>query len=235
MKDAFWHLHSGLDREGPGEAPDVAWAAGVAGVPPHARICDVACGPGADIPALLGIAPEGHVTALDKHRAFVDEVLARFGDDRRVTAFKGDMAKLKGPFDFIWCAGAVYFLGIRKALRAWRPALAKGGAVAFSQPALFTDTPSEAARVFWGSHAVKTADQIADSIAAAGYVLQDQRPLSDAAWEAYYRPMEDRIAVLRPGADATLSAVLDMAEVEIDTWRTVRRETGYLLCVVRPE
>ena len=94
------------------------------------------------------------MTALDKHRAFVDDVLVQFGDNPRVTAYKGDMAKLKGPFDFIWCAGAVYFLGIRKALRAWRPALTRGGAVAFSQPALLVADPSEAARVFWGSDAV---------------------------------------------------------------------------------
>jgi hypothetical protein len=46
--------------------------------------------------------------------------------------------------------------------------------------------------------------------------------------------MEARIARLRPGADAALSQVLDMAEAEIAGWRAHRHETGYLLSVVRP-
>jgi len=234
MNDAFWTLHSGLDREGPGEAADVVWAAATAGVAADARICDVASGPGADIAALLEVAPQGHVTALDKHRGFVDDVLGRYGDHPRVTAYKGDMAKLKGPFDFIWCAGAAYFLGVRKALLAWRPALARGGAIAFSHPTIFTDTPSGAVEVFWAPHRVKSQPEIAEAIARAGYVTLGQRRISDAAWENYYTPLEARIAALRPGADATLTAVLDVAATEAATWRAVKDETGYILSVVRP-
>ena len=33
MNDAFFTLHDGLDREGPGLAEDVAWAVALAGVP----------------------------------------------------------------------------------------------------------------------------------------------------------------------------------------------------------
>ena len=234
MSDAFYTLYQGLEREGPGEAADVAWAAGVIGLARNARICDAGCGSGADIPALLAAAPEGHVTAIDNHRPFIDELLVRMSGEPRVMAYKGNMAKLKGPYDLIWSAGAMYFLGVRKGLTVWRPALAKGGAVAFTEPCFFTDTPSEATRVFWEGYNTGTDDEIAREASDAGYETLATRRISDAAWEAYYTPLEARIALLRPTADEALTAVLDAAAAEIATWRAVKSETGYLLSVVRP-
>jgi len=233
--DAFFTLHADLPREGPGETADVAWAAGVAGIKPDARILDAACGPGGDIGALLRAAPKGHVTAIDLHAPFIDAARARWGSDRRVTLLTGDMTAPEGPFDFIWCAGAVYFLGIEAALAAWAPHLAPGAAIAFSEPCLFTDTPSEGAVDFWEGYARLTdAAGIAAQIDAAGFETLAARPVGDIGWESYYRPMEARIAQLRPGADARLQEVLALAEVEIAGWRAHRSETGYLLSVVRP-
>lgn len=234
MSDAFFTLYQGLDREGPGEPADVAWACAVAGLAPDARICDAGCGSGADVPALLAAAPEGRVTAVDSHKPFIDALLIRVDADPRVTAYKGNMAKLKGPFDLIWSAGALYFLGVEAGLRAWRPALAKGGTVAFSEPCFFTDTPSEAAQVFWEGYAATDAVGIDAQVRAAGYETVATRRLSDAAWQAYHDPLGARIAALRPGADEALRAVLDATQAEIDTFARVRGETGYLLSVVRP-
>lgn len=235
MSDAFFLLYADLDREGPGEAADVAWAADLAGLRPDARICDAGCGSGGDIPALLAAAPDGHVTAIDLHKPFIDSVLAKYGDDARVTAFAGDMARLKGPFDFIWCAGASYFLGLRRALDCWRPALARGGAVAFSAPCFFTRAPSAAARAFWGEFEdTMTGAEITGAVSDAGYATLGTRPLADTAWQAFYGPLAARIAQLRPKADAALSEVLDVEAAQIAAWRDVRRETGYLLSVVRP-
>jgi len=226
----FFTLHKDLPREGPGEPADVAWACAVAEVAPTARICDAACGPGADIPALLAAAPQGHVTAIDKH--FADAAQAAHGEDPRVTVRSGDMAALTGPYDVIWCAGALYFLGVTEGLTAWAPALAPDGAVAFSEPCWFTDSPLN--HDFWEGYDTGTEAQIAERVHAAGYETIATRRLSDAAWEAYYTPMEARIAQLRPGASEALTKVLDEGQKEADDWRALRRETGYLLSVVRP-
>ncbi len=235
MSQAFFTLYQGLDREGPGEPADVAWAASVVGLPRDARICDAGCGSGADVPALLQAAPEGHVTAVDSHKPFIDEVWIRVGPDPRVTAYAGNMAKLKGPFDLIWSAGALYFLGVTEGLRAWRPALAKGGAVVFSEPCFFVDQPSETARAFWdGEGDVGDAKSIDARVRAAGFETVATRRVSNEAWEAYYQSLERRVAALRPGADAELTEVLDAAEREIALSRASRDETGYLLSVVRP-
>ena len=223
MNSAFFKLHADLPREGPGETADVAWAAEIAGIGPDARICDAASGPGGDIGALLRAAPEGHVTAIDAHAPFIDAAQTRFRDNARVRLQIGDMSALEGPFDLIWCAGAVYFL-------------APGGAVAFSEPCFFTDNPSEGAQAFWQGEGVVVRDAagIADQITAAGYQTLATRRLSDVAWESYYRPMEARIAALKPGAETALQEVLHEAEQEIAGWRAHRAETGYLLSVVQP-
>ncbi|WP_282128613.1 class I SAM-dependent methyltransferase [Roseobacter litoralis] len=233
--DAFFQLHRGLPREGPGEAQEVAWAAEVAGVKPDARICDAACGPGADIPALLKAAPRGHVSALDKVDAFVQQAQDSHGDDPRTTIFCGDMTVLTGPFDFIWCAGAVYFLGVTKALEAWRTVLAPGGAIAFSQVYWRTDTPSAAAQEGWADYPEMTDEAgLRAQIDAAGYDCVATRHVSDKAWEDYYGPLDQRISQLRPNASGALKDVLDEAEAEAALWRAARHEFGYLLSVVRP-
>ena len=234
--DVFFRLHADLPREGPGEPEDVAWAARLAGLNPEALVLDAASGPGGDIGSLLCAAPKGHVTAVDLHGPFIDTAHARWGKDSRVTLITDHMLAPEGPFDFIWCAGAVYFLGIGTALSGWRPRLAPCGSIAFSEPCYFTEDPSEGAGAMWEGEGVTVVTEagITDRIKAVGYEVLGQRRLSDTAWENYYRPLESRIGQLRAGADNRLAKVLDENEAEIAAWRTHREETGYLLSVVRP-
>lgn len=236
MNEAFWTVHTDLPREGPGEPEDVAWAAKIAGLKPNALICDAGCGPGGDIAALLAAAPEGHVTAVDSHADFVERIATSFPLDR-VNARQSDMLEITGPYDLIWSAAAVYFNGIEAALSAWRNALAPGGHVAFSHPGYFTDTPSKGARDFWnGYDDVVTEFELRNEIEKAGYETLGIRRLSDEAWEAYYTPMEKRIAVLSEAAadDAELGEALEEHRAEIAGWRAHRDETGYFLAVCRP-
>lgn len=227
---AFWALHRGLPRQGPGEPADVAWAARVANVPAYARICDAGCGPGADLEALLEVAPEGHVTAIETHADFVEEAAARELD--RVDVQQGDMAEIEGPYDFIWAAGSLYFLGITEGLRLWRDALAPGGAVAFSEPCWLIPNPSDELRRFWRRYPPLSGQAgIATRIGAAGWEQVDSRVLSDHAWESYFRPMERRLAELRKQGS---HPVWEEAEEEIALWRQNARAFGYLLSVVRP-
>lgn len=234
--DAFFELHKDLPREGPGEPADVAWAAQVVALREDARICDAACGPGADIATLKTVSPKGHITALDKVEAFVDQARARYADDASVTLSVGDMSKISGPFDFIWCAGAVYFLGITQALTTWRAALQSGGAVAFSQVCWFTPNPSDAARAGWADYPGMTDEAgVLQAIEEAGYDCLATRRLSDAAWEAYYTPLDARIKALAPTAEGALVDVLEESRAEAALWRAERESFGYLLCVVRPK
>ncbi|MBW4708027.1 methyltransferase domain-containing protein [Roseobacter sp. YSTF-M11] len=240
MSDAYWDaffvLHRDLPREGPGEPADVEWACRVARLQQDARICDAACGPGADIPALLQAAPDGHIDAMDKTAQFVDQARAAHGANPRVSLSVSDMAGITGPYDMIWCAGALYFLGVSEGLRRWRAALAPGGAVVFSEPCWFTEDRPAAAAQLWAEYPAMTdADGIARQVEAAGYSTVATRRLSQTAWENYYAPLDTRIAALRPDAQGALARVLDEAEAEAASWRAHRDAFGYLLSVVTPD
>ncbi|MEL6168114.1 MAG: class I SAM-dependent methyltransferase [Pseudomonadota bacterium] len=232
LPPGFFTVHHDMPREGPGEPADVAWAARVAGTPKDARILDVACGPGGDIAALRDAAPKGTITAIDGHGPFIETLTSRFPDAPWLTARKGSMLEVEGPYDLIWCAGAVYFKGIETSLSTWRLALAPGGAVAFSEPCYFTDTPSSAARAFWSGYDAPTADGIAASIRAAGYEPLDSKRVSDDAWRAYYDPLLARSDALE--GDPDLAKAIAETRKEAADWEALREETGYLLTVARP-
>lgn len=236
LPEAFFTLHRDLPREGPGLAEDVAWVAERINTAQVTRILDGACGPGSDIAALLAAFAPRALLAVDWMDHFIARAASDFADDPRVTARVGDMFDAHGPFDLIWYAGAVYFAGVGPALRNWSAQLAKGGVIAFSAPCYFEDDPSGVARALWKSEGdIPTRTQVFQQITEAGFQLIAHRPLSDAAWEAYYGPQLARIKMLRAGADAALLAVLDEAETEAAAWRAARNETGYELCVVTPK
>lgn len=233
--EAFLTLYTDLAREGPGAPADLGWALSVAATPQLARICDAGCGSGADTVTLAKERPKAQIDAVDKIAQFVaaaQKRVAAFG--ARVRVRQGDMASIEGPYDLIWCAGALYFLGVTEGLVKWRDALAPDGAIAFSEPCLLP-RPSSAARAFWAEYPqITDVTGIRARVAAAGYrVLGEQMQVGDA-WEAYYIPMARRIEKLRPHAQGALAEALDEAESEIARWKAAPSEIAYALLVVAP-
>lgn len=234
LPEGFFELHRGLPREGPGRPEDVLWTLEATGLSGAVRVLDAGCGPGADLETLARALPEAEVEGVDMVAGFAEEARARvawFG--RRASARHGDMAALEGSYDLIWCAGALYFLGLEQGLRLWRDALAPGGWIAFSEPCYLSDDPSEDARAFWqGEAEVPTLDGLRSRVAAAGYVLQGERMIAGAAWQAYYDPLEARADALEAQGRAA-RAVAD-ARREIALWRAAREEIAYALLLVQP-
>ena len=229
----FWTVHRDLPREGPGSPEDVRWALDLSGTPAMARICDAACGPGADALTLCEARPEATVEGIDKTQHFIEAAQRRCaGASFRV----GDFADLSGPYDLIWCAGAAYFMGVTEALTTWRPALTPDGHIAFSEPVWLSDTPSDTARAFWEEYpGITDMAGIETRVAAAGYRSLGHRMLVGYPWVAYYDPMQARLDHLRPGADSALLGAVDEAQREIDLWRAARDEIAYALLVVAPQ
>lgn len=232
---AFLQLHSGLMREGPGSADDVRWALDIAGTPLRARICDAGCGPGADAVTLAAARPAGHVHAIEQVQHFVVAARSRLSQfSARVTVEQGDMAKITGPYDLIWCAGAIYFLGVTEALNIWRRALAPGGRVAFSEPCLL-GKPTPAVTAFWDEYPdITDYDGIVTRVRKAGFRVLGHRMILGVPWENYYGPMQARINLLRPTANPELSVVLDEGQREIDLWHSAPDQISYALSVVEP-
>ncbi len=235
---AFFTLHQGLKREGPGDEESLAWALDLARTPVRARILDAGCGPGADLAILSRLRPGASLVGMDLHAPFIDRIRT---EQPHVTAIAGDMLApdllaRAGRFDLIWSAGAAYGPGVEASLAAWRGALLPEGAVAFSD-CLWRNTRSPAhVRDFWAREYPGMQDVPGHlrRIEAAGWRVMGARWLGDAAWQAYYGPLADRIAALRPGADAEMTAVLDEHQAEIDLWRAHGQDYGYYLTVVVP-
>lgn len=238
MSAGFFTLHAGLLREGPGDRDSLDWALGMAGTGRAARILDAGAGAGADVVALLAHAPEGHVTAIDLHPPFVARIAESHAGDPRVTALVADMAAPPaGPFDLIWSAGAIYFLGVAEALGLWRNALAPGGRVAFSQIAWRVAVPSPECAAYWAGEypAMSDAGGVLAQVEAAGYRVLGQRWLGPAAWRAYYDPLAARAASLAAAApDADLAAALAEHAREQAIWHAYGAEYDYLLVVAEP-
>lgn len=238
---AFHALYADLPREGPGEAADVAWACAVAGIGAGAAICDAACGSGGDLAALREAAPGGRSVAFDRHRPFVAAAAARGVEARLVqgvlvTDGSGlpDPVDL-GPFDLIWCAGAVYFVGVAEVLTRWRGALRPGGAVAFSHPVTI-GPPDAETRAFWDDPDGRFADAAAldADIAAAGWSIIGRRRVSETGWRAYHAGLEARCLLLEREESPDLAAVIASARTEIAAYASLSDRVGYAMRVARP-
>jgi SAM-dependent methyltransferase len=144
MDPLFFELHSGLAHEAPGSRADTLRALALTGRSGPLRVLDAGSGPGAASLTLLDALPEAEVIALDLHAPFLADTQARAdaaGLGARLRTHAGDMAEppfAPASLDLIWSEGAAYSIGVPRALDAWKPLLAPGGRIAFSD-AVWTD------------------------------------------------------------------------------------------------
>lgn len=234
MDDAFLTLHREMTRQGPGTPEDVRWALSQLDLPDAPHVLDAACGPGADLVTLAECLPRARIEGIDQLPHLVEEARTATARFTNVTVATGDMAQISGFYDLIWCAGALYFLGVTEGLKFWKRALTTDGAVAFSEPVLAPDAP-QAAKDFWADYpAISDLSGITARVEAAGCTVLNHRLITGMAWAKYYAELGGRIATLRPGADAALTGVLDASLREITLWRQAPGDIAYALILARP-
>ena len=205
------------------------------------QVADMGSGPGAASLVALSALPEARVTAVDHHGPYLETLRQRAlaaGLGARLETRQADMADAgfaDGSLDLILCEGALYFLGVEAALRAWRPLLTPGGRVAFSEVVWIKAQPAEDARLFWMEYPDMTnRTGVRARVEAAGFrvVTDFIQPKSD--WEDYLGPLGTRAEALRPDADETLRAVLEGAVEEVDLFRRRGDNYAYAVFVVEP-
>lgn len=241
--EIFMAIHSGNPREAPGSADATRRAFGLcAGLPDRPRILDVGCGPGAHSLELVELSG-GRVLAVDLHAPYLARLEAearRRGLADRVATRVADMARLDlapGAFDLVWSEGAIYNMGFRSGLDAWRTLLAPRGCLAVSEATWLTPTPPDEARAFWaeGYPAMQGVDDNLRDLEATGFDPLGHFTLEARCWHDYYAHIEARMTVLERefGDDDDAEAVFADERREIDLYRRFGDSYGYVFYVAR--
>ena len=229
--DAFMTLYSDLPREGPGTVGSLLNVLDIADPPPLGRVLDAACGSGADAGTILRVLPGVELIGIDSQPAFIEAAKKR---GVRADFSVGDMLWPEGKFDLIWCAGAVYFIGLETVLEAWRSHLSPGGKIAFSE-LVWVGQPSVAARAYWQTaypH-MDTQNGLASRIEASGFKLLSAEPLGRAGWEDYYNALRSNIESHR-GESQEMDAIIAETEAEIAIFDTDFGSFDYVVYLVAP-
>ena len=243
--EVFLDVQRGLPRQGPGnDASTLEALALCTGLPDRPAVLDIGCGPGMQTVALAQALMKGHITAVDLHREYLDELGERATAASvagRVEGLLADMTALPFPpasFDLVWSEGAAYVMGFGAALAGWRPLLKPGGCIAVSELVwLRPDPPAEAAAFFAEEYPSMTdVDANSATVGTCGYDLLGHVTLPDAAWwEDYYAPLEAKLPTLRDryAGDAVALGVIEATAREIDIRRRFGDAYGYAFFVAR--
>ncbi len=193
------------------------------------RILEIGCGNGA---ATLCLAEQlgCPILAMDNHQPFLHELerrAAEAGLSGKIRTSLRDMKSLSpddGPFELIWSEGAIFIVGFREGLNAWRSLLTPGGGLAVSELAwLRSDVPDECRQFFEDVYpAMTSVEANLATIESCGYELVGHFVQPESAWwEPFYGPLEERLGLMRKryAEDAQKMALIEHIQMEIDIYR----------------
>jgi ubiquinone/menaquinone biosynthesis C-methylase UbiE len=238
-------LHENLPRQGPGSNACTRKAFSMlADLPARPEILDIGCGAGMQTVELARICPGCHITAVDVHQPFLDDLArsaASAGVGGRIVPLRASMDDLPFPdatFDVLWAEGSIFVVGFEKGLASWKRLLRPGGYLCLTESVWFTETPSPEAAAFWNDcyPAIKTVRETCAIAEDAGYEVVATFPLPKSAWwENYYVPVHTRIEDLRPkvAGNPEAKAQIEFAEREAAVYREHADEYGYEFFILR--
>jgi ubiquinone/menaquinone biosynthesis C-methylase UbiE len=241
----FYEIFNGLPRQGPGSAEATARAFHMVALPEHKpHIVDVGCGTGAQTLNLARLAPHADITAIDNHQPFLDALEQQFEEhgfsDRLITANEPmeDLPFEDDAMDLLWCEGAIYIMGVKKALDEWKRFIKPGGYIAFSEACWLKPGAPAPVADFWNAEYpdITFADQILELIAECGYRSVGRFALPASAWvDDYYNPLQENVNRLRnkyAGNEAALQ-IIEMTQREIDIFHEYSEWYGYVFFVAQ--
>jgi SAM-dependent methyltransferase len=228
--EIFFEVFENLPRQGPGNRACAARAVGLCSdLPEFPAILDMGCGVGAQTLQLAELTA-GSIVAIDNHSPSIERLraaIAERGLSQRVRAVVGDMADPEQPlehFDLIWSEGALYNIGLRKALDICYGLLRPGGYLSFSDAVWRKKNPPPIVKASFDFD-YPAMGWLEDDLAViqdCGFDLVGHFTLPDEAWwDDFYTPMEARITELRGTyvEDIEALAILDQLAEEPEIHR----------------
>lgn len=206
------------------------------------RVLDIGCGNGVQTLALARRV-DGEIVAVDNHRPYLDELQRRAesaGVGDRVRVCEMDMQALDpadGRYELVWSEASLYSMGFEAGLAVCRSLLTEGGMAAVSEMVWLREEVPAECRAFFAEEYPPMMD-VAGNVSAierAGFELIDHFTLPESAWQGYYGPLAERLALCRRqyADDPTWQTMLDMIEREITIRQQYRDCYGYEFFIVR--
>lgn len=241
----FFEIHQDLPREGPGDNISTRKALAMiqSYLPEHPVVLDVGCGPGVQTRELARVTG-GMVIAVDTHQPFLDRLQTQVEQEglaKQITTINKSMKTLDfsdASFDVIWSEGAIYIMGFKEGLAAWKRLLKPGGCVAVTEASWLQPDPPEEIFQFWHTAypGMRSVSENLQTIEALGYRILGHFSLPESCWlEDYYAPLLERVAMLKEKYqdDAEKQTMLDEELLEVDLYRKYSYWYGYEFYVMQ--
>ena len=240
--EALIKLHSGLERQGPGDPEFAKFIINqLPELPPNPRIADIGCGAGAGA-LMLARKYRTKVRAVDFSKEFLDQMMHRARQEKLqslIDPIECDMGNLRWEpesIDLLWSEGAAYNITFEGALEAWRPFMAKNGIAVISEMNYFSSDVSEIITQYMKNAypGIKAELDNVHLINSSGFeILAVHQLPSRAWWENYYDPLRANIMALKDTHDRVMQAVLRETEEEIKFFKEHQDHYGYTFFVMR--
>lgn len=236
--DYFYEIYEEMPRQGPGSDKATLKALSMLPpFPPGTSILDLGCGTGSQTVTLAGQL-DCRITAVDNHWPFLNklqETAKQKGLTDKIKVKEASMLELPfapESFDLIWSEGALYIMGMEKALQSLRPLLRSGGYLVYTELTWFTENRPAEAAAFWeqGYPAMLSVEGNLELARGNGFNVIGHFPLPVEAWtEEYYLPLKHSLAqfIKRHLDDSTASEVANQVKAEIELFEKFTNFYGY--------
>jgi len=232
-------LHKHANRQGPGGDAETTKALDLCLVDRSAplKIADIGCGTGAST-LCLARQLNARITAVDFLQEFLEVLESRAkteGLSDRISALLCSMDSLPfddKEFDIIWSEGAIYNIGFKNGINAWKRYLKPGGLLVVSEITWITESRPAELQKHWDSEypEMDVASSKIRSLEESGYSPIGYFVLPQHCWlDNYYRPMQNHFSdfLQRNGNSQEARAVIEAESREIELYEKYREYYSY--------
>ena len=193
----IYEYFSNFERQGPG-SPEMTIKA-LSFIDNHtqeSKILDIGCGTGGQT-MTIAQNTKANITGIEIFPDFIDifnNNAKNRGLQNRMNGIVGSMDSLPfhdEEFDIIWSEGAIYNIGFERGLNEWRKYLKKGGYIAVTDTAWFTEKRPTEIEDYWKVHypGITTISNNVSTMQKAGYIPVAVFTLPENCWiENYFVP-----------------------------------------------
>jgi cyclopropane fatty-acyl-phospholipid synthase-like methyltransferase len=238
-------LHKDSERQGPGSFKETKRALEFLKIDQNQelKIADIGCGTGSHT-LFLAANTNSRIKAIDLFPQFLEKLkinASNLGYGERIETLIKSMDTLdfaEAEFDIIWSEGAIYNMGFKEGIMAWRKFLKKGGYLVVSEISWITDSRPEEIQQYWLANysQIDTISNKIEILEQNGYSPMAHFTLpSECWWENYYHPLVERFASFLTNHHHSELAkqIVEIEKTEIELFKKYNEYYNYVFYISR--